>query len=151
MQNHSPCEPWALATVLLVQHDVSDAEELAESLHEEPYQVYVVTSVPEAMRVVAAQSIDVVLADQQLDGVHDGEFFRVLEQSQPSIIRILLGHRKDPSSSGRLARLGRAHRWIPQPCDHGELATTLFNALVQRSFLPPESEHALPVPVLIGK
>lgn len=148
MQNHSPCEPWALATVLLVQRDVADAEELAESLHDEPYQVYVVTSVVEALRVIAAQSVDVVLAEQRLEGVGDGEFFRALEQQQPSIIRILLAEPEAQPASGRAGRFGRAHRWLWQPCDHGELATTLFNALVQRSFLPPESDHALPVPML---
>lgn len=151
MQNHSPCEPWALATVLLVQRDVADAEKLAELLHDEPYQVYVVTSVAEAMRVVTAQSVDVVLAEQELPGVDDGEFFRLLEQQEPSIIRILLADHAVQPASGRASRFSRAHRWLWQPCDHGELATTLFNALVQRSFLPPESDHALPVPLLSTK
>lgn len=151
MQNYSPCEPWALATVLLVQREVANAEKLAELLHDEPYQVYVVTSAAEAIRVIAAQSVDVVLAEQELPGVADGEFFRVLEQQEPSIIRILLADQEALPASGRASRFSRAHRCLWQPFDHAELATTLFNALVQRSFLPPESDHALPVPMLSTK
>lgn len=146
MQNHSPCEPWALATVLLVQRDLGEAESIAESLHDEPYQVFVVTSVSEALRVIAAQSVDVVLAQRHLERVANGELFQLLEQQYPSIIRILLAERDQPPASTRALRSGRAHRLLWHPCDHEELTTTLFNALVQRSFLPPESDHALPVP-----
>jgi DNA-binding NtrC family response regulator len=146
MDNHSPAEPLTLATVLFVGLDAGTAQDLVQSLAEERYLVIAAASAAEAMNIVATRPVDVVLADQQLLGVAGGELFSGLRSWQPSIIRILMAGEGDVNAAMRAVNAGRAHHWLRKPCDPGQLALMLFNVLVQRSFLPPESEGVLPTP-----
>lgn len=144
MQNYSPAEPLTLATVLLVEASLSQAQALELALLDEPYEVLVASSVAEAMRILASTGIDVVLANQQLVGGASGELFGYLRQSNPAIIRILLVGDAGANSARRAVQTGLVHHYLGLPSDEGELALVLYNSLVQRSFLPPESEGILP-------
>jgi DNA-binding NtrC family response regulator len=146
MHTHSPAEPLTLATVLIVESDAAAAEAVAQALDDEPYQIIIVPSVAGALQVLTRQTVDVVLARQQLEGVSDGELLGLLGHRQPSAIRILLASDTESNAAARAVRAGRAHHYLRLPCEEGALALTLYNSLVQRSFLPPESEGILPIP-----
>jgi DNA-binding NarL/FixJ family response regulator len=89
--------------------------------------------------------VDVVLARQKLEGVSDGELLSLLGHRHPSTIRILLATDTESNAAVRAVRAGRAHHCLRLPCDQGDLVLALYNSLVQRSFLPPESEGVLPI------
>ena len=146
MHTHTPAEPLTLATVLLVESDAAEAEAVAQGLDDEPYQIIIVSSVSDALLVLTRQTVDVVLARQQLEGVSDGELLSLLGRRQPSAIRILLASDKESNAAARAVRAGRAHQYLRLPCNQGDLALTLYNSLVERSFLPPESQGVLPIP-----
>jgi DNA-binding NtrC family response regulator len=146
MRQYSPSEQLTLANILLVDADEGEAESLAQSLIDEPYQVLVVDSPAEAVLVLARETVDVVLARLGSGNGPDGELFSTVRKRNPSIIRIGLASESGVVAAARAVRAGRVHRYLRTPCTEGELALALYNTLVQRSFLPPESEGVLPIP-----
>jgi hypothetical protein len=149
MPNHSPAEPLTLATLLIVSPDSEQAQRLALSLIDEPYEIFVAGSIVDAKAELRVRAMDVVMVDEQLEAGLDGALFGYLHARQPAIIRILLGREEIVGNARRAARTGSAHHCVPIGCDPGELALLLYNTLVQRSFLPPESEGILPLPSLL--
>ncbi len=143
--SYSPAEPITLATLLIVSPDSELAHSLALSLLDEPYDIYVANSIGDAQTQLIARTVDVVLVDQQLEDGFDGELFGYLSKRLPAVIRILLGRGECAANAKRAVRTGSAHHCLPVTLDQGELALVLYNSLVQRSFLPPESEGVLPV------
>lgn len=141
----SPAEPLTLATLLIVSPDAELARALALSLLDEPYEIHVCSSAADAKAELGAQPVDVVLVDQHLEDGADGELFAFLRARRPAIIRILLGREGGLHKARRAAQNSMAHHYLPITCDRGELALVLYNTLVQRSFLPPESDGILPI------
>ncbi|HEY5962304.1 MAG TPA: response regulator [Polyangiaceae bacterium] len=148
MHQHSPAEPLTLATVLLLESDMAQANAVASALVDEPYQVVIVSSIAEAMLALSKEMVDVVLADHGLVAHADNELFELLRTSHPAVIRILLATDRTVNSAKRAVQSGWAHHYLHATRDHSEIALVLYNTLVQRSFLPPESEGVLPSPEL---
>ena len=148
MHQHSPAEPLRLATLLIVHSSREQAEALVAALSDEPYEVVVVGSSEQAIQVATSRTIDVVIGDLELAGSSESELFGQLRLRMPGIIRILVGSNEAFRLAQRAARFGWAHHYLPATLGYGDLALVLYNTLVQRSFLPPESEGILPLPPL---
>jgi DNA-binding NarL/FixJ family response regulator len=144
MHQYSPAEPLILATLLLVRSDETDSTGLLEALADESYRILVAASADEAMRVLAQDVVDVVLAYQPDEANGGEELLAAIRAAYPATIRILIARDEVASVATRALHSGCAHHWLRHPCETGELALALFNVLVQRSFLPPESEGVLP-------
>jgi len=141
----SPAEPLTLATVLVVSPDPDLAQGLALSLLDEPYEIHVCSSIAEATAHISVGTVDVVLLDQHLQQAFEGDLFAFLRHKRPTVIRILLGREEALGKAQRTVQNGVAHHCVPAKFDQVDLALLLYNTLVQRSFLPPESEGVLPI------
>jgi DNA-binding NarL/FixJ family response regulator len=146
MHQHSPAEPLTLATVLLLESDAGRANAIALALIDEPYQIVITPSIVDAVHTLSKVAVDVVLANHALVARSDNELFALLKTAHPAIIRILLATDANVNSAKRAVEAGWAHHYLHATRDHSELALVLYNSLVQRSFLPPESEGVLPLP-----
>lgn len=144
MHNYSPAEPLTLATVLLVETNQAQAQALELALLDEPYAVVLASSLVEAQQILSQSGFDVVLVNQRLGGDSASELLAQVHRRYPAAIRILLVDDANTHAARRAVQTGAVHHCLSVPRDEADLALVIYNSLVQRSFLPPESEGVLP-------
>ncbi|MGE5468381.1 MAG: response regulator, partial [Ignavibacteria bacterium] len=79
----------ALPTVLVVDDEVRSQEALRRTLDEE-FNVFTAGSADEALQVMAAEFVQIILCDQRMPGTSGVEFLRQVRAQWPDTIRIIL-------------------------------------------------------------
>jgi CheY-like chemotaxis protein len=110
--------------VLLVDDEAHILSALQRVLRREPYEVLTATSPPEALALLAARVITVVVSDQKMPGASGIEFLREVAQRFPATRRILLtGWPEElPTHEREAAGLDAI---LPKPWDEAVLKATL--------------------------
>lgn len=123
--------PNTPATILIVDDEESVRSGLARSLHCPEYRLLFASSPSEALAILAAEAVDVVISDHMMPGMTGLEFLRRVRDEYPDTSRIMLTGHPDIEIATRAIREGEIYRFLAKPCDRTELQVTVHLAVEQ--------------------
>jgi HD-like signal output (HDOD) protein len=97
------------------------------------WEVLTATSGPEALAILAAREVDVVISDMRMPGMDGAELLRRVMVEHPSVVRIILSGQSDNESI--LRSIGPTHQYLSKPCAPELLRATLARACALRELL----------------
>ena len=129
-------------TVLLVDDDANVLHGLARVLRQQPYQLQTARSGDEAIAILKAHSVDVIVSDEQMPGISGSDLLAWVANNYPHVMRIVLTGHATAKTAIRAVNEGKVYHFFTKPCDEIELALTIRRALEEKDEL--EQGHTLP-------
>jgi len=121
--------------VLLVDDDDNVLHGLARALRRQPYHLYTARSGEEAMSILKAHPVDVVVADEQMPGLSGSDLLAWAARTYPEVIRIILTGRVTAETAIRAINEGAVYHFFTKPCHEVQLAVTIRKALEHKDLL----------------
>lgn len=135
--------PVAGLPVVLVVDDERAVRDSVRALLEPRYTVLEAGDGEEALEVLGAGAVDVVVLDQRLPGAPGTDVLSRIKVVDPSVIVVLATAVRDVRTAVEAMRRG-AHDYLVKPFDSNELLVVLQRALAQRAL-----ENQVPGPRLV--
>jgi CheY-like chemotaxis protein len=127
-------------TVLFVDDEPEVLHGFAAALRREPYRVLFANSATEALFVLQAEAVDVIVADERMPGVSGRELLATARRLYPGTVRLLLtSHALPTPPSG-----GAIFRVLLKPCGRSVLREAIGAALNERARSAAEMPHRAP-------
>ena len=103
------------------------------------FDLFLTTEGASAIRIAAANPIDVIVADQRMPGMSGVELLDIVKRLSPNTIRILLTGYADPTAIEGSINVGEVFRFLSKPCSPKVLRETLKLAVQasQAAVAPP--------------
>jgi len=121
-------------TVLLIDDDPHILSGLQRVLHKEPYAILTAATAEEAAGILADQSVDLIVCDEEMPGMSGTEFLSHVAHQCPDTVRIVLtGHPSVPATL-RAINEGKVYHFFTKPCNEIDLAIAIRHALTQKDF-----------------
>ena len=120
-------------TVLLVDDDPNILHGLARVLRNQPYELYTARSADEAMALLKAWNVDVIVSDEQMPGISGSDLLAWVAENYPDVMRIVLTGHATAETAIRAINEGDVYHFFTKPCDEVELALTIRKALEQKA------------------
>jgi adenylate cyclase len=117
-----------MARLLIVDDEASILSALKRSLRREGWEIVTAESPQDALRVLDAQPVDLVLSDQMMPGMTGLELFDEVTKRQPGASKILITGWSEEVSPEALAAIG-VKAMIAKPWDDAELKRVLHQVL----------------------
>lgn len=114
--------------VLFLDDEVSVVNALRRSLRREGYAVFTATSPDDALRIIGAEKIDVVVSDHLMPEMTGIEFFALASRLHHQVVRIMLTGQADVEMAIRAINDGQVNRFLTKPWDDAELKRVLRHA-----------------------
>ncbi len=118
-------------TVLVVDDEVHMRELISRSLRRS-FDVLSAGSVGEAMKVLAASPVDVVLTDERMPEANGLELLTHVARESPRTLRIMITAFADTDLMLKAINDGHVHRFVVKPFRPVELLSLLEEAIAQR-------------------
>lgn len=119
--------------VLLVDDDENLLHGLVRTLRRQPFQIYTARSGEEAIAVIKARPVEVLVTDYQMPGLSGNELLAWIAKHSPDIMRIVLtGHATTEGVIGAVNQ-GRVFQYFTKPCREVDLAIAIHNAIEYRN------------------
>ncbi|MDZ7617593.1 MAG: response regulator [Patescibacteria group bacterium] len=119
--------------VLLVDDDEHLLHGLVRALRRQPFQLYTARSGEEAISIIKARSVDVLVTDYKMPGLSGNELLAWVSKHSPDIMRIVLtGHATTEGVIGAVNQ-GRVFQYFTKPCREVDLAIAIHNAVEYRN------------------
>jgi EAL domain-containing protein (putative c-di-GMP-specific phosphodiesterase class I) len=112
------------------QPEVTAALELA--FYRKPFVVHTANSAAEALEVLSAKAVDVVVSDEQMPVMCGSQFLTIVRRQYPSAIRIILSGQANFKATLAAINEARAHHFLVKPCPPDEIALCIARALDER-------------------
>lgn len=112
--------------ILLVDDEARVLEALERLLFshgDEAWTVMTAGSGAEALAVMAATPVDVIVSDMRMPGMNGAELLERTKAGWPSVARVVLSGHTEQLAALRVAEV--AHQFLDKPCDTGRLIGTL--------------------------
>ncbi|AZE65443.1 Response regulator c-di-GMP phosphodiesterase, RpfG family, contains REC and HD-GYP domains [Pseudomonas synxantha] len=123
-------EPLATKpAVLLVDDEESILNSLRRLLRGQPYDVVLATSGAQALEIMAARPIDLVMSDARMPGMDGATLLAEVHRLYPATGRILLTGYADVTTIIKAINDGQIHRYISKPWNDEELPLVLQQVL----------------------
>jgi two-component system, probable response regulator PhcQ len=116
-------------TVLLVDDDESVLHGLARLLRDQPYRLLTARSAGEAMEILKAHPVHVIVSDECMPGISGSDLIAWVARKLPDVTRIVLTGHATAQTAIRAINEGSVYRYFMKPCDVVELALTIRSAL----------------------
>lgn len=129
-------------TVLLVDDDANVLHGLARVLRHQPYQLYTARSGDEAMAILKARDVDVIVSDEQMPGITGSDLLAWVADNYPDVVRIMLTGHATTETAIRAINEGDVYHFFTKPCDEVQLALTIRKAL-EHKYLLQENRRLL--------
>lgn len=100
-----------------------------------------VTSGEAAIEVFAAGPVDILVTDVRMPGVDGLTLLREVRARHPEAVRFVLSGYSPPAEERAVYQV--AHRVLPKPCEQGQLAHNLRQAVAVRAVVPDRRVRAL--------
>ena len=121
----SPDQPG----VLFVDDEVNILKSLARLFLAEPVRVFTASSAAEALALVAAERISVVVSDQRMPGTTGVRLLAQVRERSPEVVRILLTGHTEIGIAIEAINQGEIFRLLTKPWNDDELRATVRQAL----------------------
>ena len=121
----APARP---VTLLIVDDEPSIVKALLRVLRDEGYRVLSAYDAEEALRLVAAEPVDVVLSDIDMPGMSGLELMSRLRRNHPAVVRLVLTGRASLAHAVAAINDGEVFRFMTKPWDMDELREVLRQA-----------------------
>jgi DNA-binding NtrC family response regulator len=114
--------------VLIVDDEEHVREALERVLEKEGYVVFTAADGEEALRILQARAIQLLITDHDMPGMKGVELLKQVRESHPRVCRILLTGNADRETVVRSINEGEVYRVILKPWDNVLLRVTLHFA-----------------------
>jgi DNA-binding NtrC family response regulator len=115
-------------TLLIVDDEPAIVKALHRIVRDEGYRVLTALDAEEALRLVASESVDVVLSDMDMPGMSGLDLMVRLRRNHPSAVRLLLTGRGTLAAAVGAINDGEVYRFMTKPWDIDELREVLRQA-----------------------
>ena len=133
-----------MVAVLVVDADPDVVDAVKLAFRAQPYELLGETSAARALLLLRQRRIDVVISEESMPDMCDGEFLERAYQQQPDAVRIVLTGFASLDAALRAVNHGRVSRFLLKPCDPEELQRAVSEALIERA--TRVSRASLPIP-----
>lgn len=107
--------------VLCVDDETSILNSLRRVFLDEPFETLLATDGVEGLRIVAAQDVDLVLADFRMPGMDGVEFLKRVRTIRPECLRVVLSGYADINQIVSALDQGQIYRFLSKPWNDDEL------------------------------
>lgn len=115
--------------ILIVDDEVENLNLLRRTFINS-YSVVIANSGEEAVEIVNKKSdISLIISDQRMPGMSGTEFFKVIEEKNPDIIKILLTAYTDVKALVEAINDGKVYKYVTKPWDPEDLKITVKRAI----------------------
>ncbi len=121
-----------IRTVLLVDDDENLLRGMARALRHQPYGLLTARSGEEAMTILKARPIDVMVSDERMPGMSGGDLIAWAAEHCPETVRIVLTGHATAAAAIRAINEGGVFHFLTKPCHDVELALTIRRGLEWR-------------------
>jgi len=122
-------------TVLLVDDDADVLHCLGRMLRNQPYQLYTAHSGEEALNMLKARSVDVIVVDERMPGMSGTDVLAWVARNYPDVVRMTLTGHATTETAVRAINEGRVWYFFTKPCNEAHLAIMIRKALEHRDLL----------------
>ena len=119
-------------TLLLVDDEPSVLSALRRLYRSQGYKIEQATSAADALALMQAQPIDLVISDMRMPEMDGAVFLEAVRNRYPSTVRILLTGYADIHSTVAAINRGEIHRYIAKPWDDQDMLLVVSEALKRR-------------------
>lgn len=118
-------------TVLLVDDEPAIVAALRRTLRGRGYRILGATGPMEALDLLAAESVDLVVSDIDMPGMSGLDLVSRIRREHPGVVRMLLTGRGTLDAALRAINDGEVHRFLTKPWDDDELRDIVAQALAR--------------------
>jgi two-component system, probable response regulator PhcQ len=122
-------------TVLFVDDDQSLLDSLLRTVRREPLTALRATNAEEALRILEANPVEVVVSDDQMPGMSGLELVTLIRTRSPRVVSIMLSGHATIGTVVRALNHGQIFRFLLKPCSPDDLIVSLHQALEHRQLL----------------
>jgi DNA-binding NtrC family response regulator len=115
-------------TLLIVDDEPAILKALQRIVRDEGYRVLTAPDGEEALRLVAAEAVDIVLSDMDMPGMNGLDLMIRLRRNHPAAVRLLLTGRGTLAAAVGAINDGEVYRFMTKPWDIDELREVLRQA-----------------------
>jgi two-component system probable response regulator PhcQ len=121
--------------VLLVDDDKNVLHGLTRALRCQPYRIYTAQSGDEAMWILKAHDVDVIVTDEKMPGMSGCDLMAWVAEHYPQVVRILLTGHASTETAIRAINEGSVYQIFTKPCRDLHLAVAIRKALEHRELV----------------
>ena len=114
---------------------VDDEKDILDALYDtfiDKYEVYTANSASEAIKILNAHSIDLIISDQRMPETTGVELFAQVEESHPNVGKVLLTGYSDLQSVVDAINKGSIDRYVTKPWQEGQVVSIVLEVLNAR-------------------
>ncbi|SDH60928.1 putative bifunctional diguanylate cyclase/phosphodiesterase [Propionivibrio dicarboxylicus] len=115
-------------TLLIVDDEEYIVRALVRLLRHDPYRILTASSGEQALDVLAANDVHVILSDQRMPGMSGSEFLARAREVCPESVRVVLSGYSDFASISDAVNHGNIYKFIAKPWNDELLRATLAEA-----------------------
>lgn len=108
-------------TLLLVDDEPNILSALQRLFRRDGYTILATDSAEAALKMLATQSVDVILSDQRMPGMSGVEFLRRVKETHPETVRIVLSGYTDLQFITDAINEGAIYKFLTKPWDDAQL------------------------------
>jgi len=124
-----PCAAPEKPGVLFVDDEVNILKALARLFRQEAVRVYTASSAADALALLDAHSIQVVVSDQRMPGTPGVKLLAQVRERHPAVVRIMLTGYTEIDVAVEAINHGEIYRMLTKPWDDQVLRATVRQAL----------------------
>jgi len=114
--------------LLLVDDEKNILSALKRLLHQEKYHILTAASAPDALQILAATPVDVIVSDHRMPDMTGVEFFRIAKEIYPETVRIMLSGYTELQSVTDAVNEGSIYKFLTKPWDDDQLKVHIARA-----------------------
>lgn len=119
-------------TILLVDDDEKLLAGLTRALHKQPFRIYTARNGEEAILVLKARDVDVIVSDERMPGMSGSELLNWVADNCPDVMRIVLtGHAETDMAIRAINEAGVCY-FFTKPCNEARLAVAIHKAIERK-------------------
>lgn len=118
--------------ILLVDDDEKLLAGLTRALHKQPFRIYTARNGEEAILVLKARDVDVIVSDERMPGMSGSELLNWVADNCPEVMRIVLtGHAETDMAIRAINEAGVCY-FFTKPCNEARLAVAIHKAIERK-------------------
>ncbi|GAA3930087.1 EAL domain-containing protein [Litoribacillus peritrichatus] len=115
-------------TLLIIDDEKAILSALKRILKRKPYKVMTTTNPMEALEILAANDVGVIISDQRMPAMAGTELLRRVKSMHPDTVRIMLSGFTDVETLSRAVNEGSIYKFIHKPWEDQDLIEEIDNA-----------------------